>query len=619
MINITSLQDILALKEDYDIEFKKALGRDGKGKLPEDFFETYCAMANTYGGTVFLGIKEVDKDIELAGIKEPESIKKDLFDNLNNKQKISANILKDDDIEVLQFDDSYVVKIHIPQATRQQKPIYKGENPLQGTYRRQYEGDYNCKNDPEYIKRMMAEQVEDSRDNKVLKHYDFYDIDISSFYAYRNIFKSNQPDHPFNEQSDIEFLKSIGGYKKDRETGDIGLTIAGLLMFGKSNDIEDIFSYYNLDYQERPKAKTELRWIDRVTLDGAWSGNIFDFYRIVIKKLFADLKVPFKLEADKREDDTLIHKAIRESFVNAIVHSDFTQRSSILIVKRPDMFGFRNPGLMRIPIEVAIKGGDSDCRNRTLHKMFMLIGYGERAGSGIPKIYSGWNSQDWTKPLLYEKAEPEQTLLELRMINLLDTDIIEELKEIYQDSLNDLSKDEMTVLTTAYIEEGTNHKRILELLDLHPSDISNLLRKLVDDDFLVSDGIGRGTIYQAMGLKEIAGGVNNLAGGVSKITGGVNAFYEVSDIPEDFHTKITSLTDTISNKQRIKKEVMQGIIIDICSYGYFSPELLSQLLGKGKDWIKEFISELSKTDKLKKLYEVPNHPKQAYTKIEEQI
>ena len=50
MINITSLQDMLALKEDYDIEFKNALGRDGKGKLPDDFFETYSAMANSYGG-----------------------------------------------------------------------------------------------------------------------------------------------------------------------------------------------------------------------------------------------------------------------------------------------------------------------------------------------------------------------------------------------------------------------------------------------------------------------------------------------------------------------------------------------------------------------------------------
>ncbi len=617
MINITSLQDILALKEDYDIEFKKALGRDGKGKLPDDFFETYSAMANSYGGNVFLGIKEIDEGIELAGIKEPESIKKDLFDILNNKQKISANILKDENIEVLRFDDSYVIKIHIPQATRQQKPIYKGQNPLQGTYKRQYEGDYKC--NAEEIKRMLAEQIEDSRDNKVLKHYDFDDIDMSSFYAYRNIFKSNQPDHPFNEQSDIEFLKSIGGYKKDRETGDVGLTIAGLLMFGKANDIEDIFPYYNLDYQERPKAKTELRWVDRVTLDGAWSGNIFDFYRIVIKKLFADLKVPFKLESDKREDDTPIHKAIRESFVNAIVHSDFTGRSSILIVKRPDMFGFRNPGLMRIPIEVAIKGGDSDCRNRTLHKMFMLIGYGERAGSGIPKIYSGWNSQDWTKPLLYEKAEPEQTLLELRMINLLDTDIIEELKEIYQKSLNDLSKDEMIVLTTAYIEEGTNHKRILELLDLHPSDISNLLRKLVDDGFLVSQGQGRGTIYQAMGLKDVAGGISEKGRGVSEKGRGVNLYYTIEDIPKEIYKNILENVEIIVNAQRIQKELMYEKIVSICQFGYFSLELLSQLLSRDKGRIKKYITELIKTNKLKKLYEFSNHPKQAYTKVEEQI
>lgn len=615
MTNITSLQDILALKEDYDIEFKKALGRDGKGKLPDDFFETYSAMANSYGGNVFLGIKEVDGTIALAGIKEPEGIKKELFDNLNNKQKISVNILKDDDVEVLEFDDSYVIKIHIPQATREQKPVYKGQNPLQGTYKRQYEGDYKC--NAEDIKRMLAEQVEDSRDNKVLKHYDFDDIDMSSFYAYRNIFKSNQPDHPFNEQSDIEFLKSIGGYKKDRETGYVGLTIAGLLMFGKANDIEDVFSYYALDYQERPKAKTELRWIDRVTLDGTWSGNIFDFYRIVIKKLFADLKVPFKLESDKREDDTLIHKAIREAFVNAIVHADFTGRSSILVVKRPDMFGFRNPGLMRIPTEVAIKGGDSDCRNRTLHKMFMLIGYGERAGSGIPKIYSGWNSQDWTKPLLYEKAEPEQTLLELRMINLLDKTIIDELKEIYQDNLKDLSKDELTVLTTAYVEEGTNHKRILELLDLHPSDISNLLKKLVSNGFLVSDGVGRGTIYQAGGFKDIAGGVSEKGRGVSDEAGGVNLYYSIEDISKESYKNIIENISIIANAQRIQKELMYEKIIFICQFGYFSLELLSQLLNRDKGRIKKYITELIKTEKLQKLYEFSNHPKQAYTKVKE--
>ena len=624
MIEIATIQDILALKEDYDIEFKKSLGKNGKGKLSHDFFETYSAMANSYGGTVFLGIEEIDKGVKPSGIKESESIKKELFDILNNKQKISANILTDSDVKIHQFDGYYVLQVNIPRATRQQKPVYKGQNPLMGTYRRQYEGDYRC--DEEYVRRMMAEQVEDSRDSKVLKNYDFDDIEINSFYAYRNIFKSDKPDHPFNEQSDIEFLKSIGGYKKDRETGEVGLTIAGLLMFGKSLSIEDVFINYSLDYQERPKAKTELRWIDRVHIDGTWSGNVFDFYRIVIKKLFADLKVPFKLESDKRKDDTPIHKALREAFINAIVHADYTQRSSILIVKRPDMFGFRNPGLMRVPIEVAIKGGESDCRNRTLHKMFMLIGFGERAGSGIPKIYSGWESQNWTKPLLYEKNEPDQTLLELRMLNLLDTEIVQELREIYHDELNGLSKDALTIVTTAYIEEGTNHKRLLEILDLHPSDISTLLRKLVDDMFLISDGVGRGTIYQARGINDKASEVTEIGsvisergsvvseeGSVVSEEASVVKFYTKEEISQEILDEISLISQRITSKKRVKKELMNDIILEVCQYGYFSLDVLATLLDRSKERIKRYTIELTKVKKLKPLYPISNHPKQAYT------
>ena len=45
---------------------------------------------------------------------------------------------------------------------------------------------------------------------------------------------------------------------------------------------------------------------------------------------------------------------------------------------------------MRVPVETALQGGESDCRNRTLHQMFLMIGLGERAGSGLPKIRQGW-------------------------------------------------------------------------------------------------------------------------------------------------------------------------------------------------------------------------------------
>ncbi|MCG3706196.1 putative DNA binding domain-containing protein [Aliarcobacter butzleri] len=612
-MKIDTLEDILALKEDSDVEFKKALGKDGKGKLPDDFFGTYSAMANSYGGNVFLGIEETLNGIKPSGITEPESIKKELFDTLNNKQKISLNILSDEHIKILKFDNFYIIHVHIPQATRTQKPIYKGQNPLQGTYIRQYEGDYKC--DEVAVNRMLAEKVEDSRDSKVLKNFGFDDIDISTFYAYRNIFKSHKPDDARNALNDIDFLKNIGAYKTDRESGITGLTVAGLLMFGKSISIEDALPNYNLDYQERPRAVTEQRWIDRVTVDGSWSGNVFDFYRIVINKLFVNIKVPFKLEGDKRKDDTPVHHAIREALINTLVHADFTDRISVLIVKRPDMFGFRNPGNMRIPIEVAIKGGESDCRNRILQKMFMLIGFSERAGSGIPNIFSGWSSQNWAKPLLYEKTNPNQTLLELRMLNLLDNQIIDELKNLYGNKFDSLTKDEISILATAHMENGTNHKRITEILDCHPSDISTILKKMVSDNLLDSIGTGRGTIYQTRGINDEARGINDEARGINDLKNSENIFYYIEEIPSDIKSKIDQIVEKIGSKQRVRKELMQKVIVDICSLGYFSQELLARVINRSKDTIKEHLTELSNSKRLIKLYEVSNHPKQAYKKL----
>lgn len=58
--------------------------------------------------------------------------------------------------------------------------------------------------------------------------------------------------------------------------------------------------------------------------------------------------------------------------MNAIVLADFSDLVSIHVVKHPDMVGFLNPGLMRVSIEQAIRGGDRDCRNRLVQKMSQL-------------------------------------------------------------------------------------------------------------------------------------------------------------------------------------------------------------------------------------------------------
>lgn len=67
------------------------------------------------------------------------------------------------------------------------------------------------------------------------------------------------------------------GLAERQESDQEGLTAAGLLMFGKHTTIQEAFPLYMLDYQERPATQTEPRWLDRLTLDGTWSGNLYDF------------------------------------------------------------------------------------------------------------------------------------------------------------------------------------------------------------------------------------------------------------------------------------------------------------------------------------------------------
>ena len=154
-----------------------------------------------------------------------------------------------------------------------------------------------------------------------------------------------------------------------------------------------------------------MRWLDRVVPDGTWSGNVFDFYRKVIRKLTADLKVPFALKGDTRVDDTPIHQALREALVNSLVHADYSDRASVRVIRRPSGFEFRNPGALRVPVAQALKGGESDCRNRTLQQMFLMINLGERAGSGLPRILASWQGEGHMLDLT-ESFEPyDQSVL----------------------------------------------------------------------------------------------------------------------------------------------------------------------------------------------------------------
>jgi len=64
-----------SISEDFDFEAKKAAGKDGAGELPLDFFATYSAMANSYGGVVLLGLEQLSEtEFSVNGIQNTERV-----------------------------------------------------------------------------------------------------------------------------------------------------------------------------------------------------------------------------------------------------------------------------------------------------------------------------------------------------------------------------------------------------------------------------------------------------------------------------------------------------------------------------------------------------------------
>lgn len=483
------LLDILKIGETVDVECK-----EGENKIPNSLWESYSAMSNTNGGIIILGIRENKSKgtFEVQGVKNIDKRIQDFWNTINGS-KVNRNLLRDEDVQKLSIEGMDVLIINIPRANYKERPIYLNENPYKGTYKRNAEGDYKSTEDQ--INAMIRDASEEGNDGIILEDYTVKDLDENTIKKYRNRFSSRQPDHPWNALDNEEFMGMLGAIKEDRRRKIKGVTGAGMLMFGKGLYIRDLFAKINFDYREEIDVDSNQRWSDRFTIDGTWENNLYNFYFTVINKLTSNIKIPFKLENLERKDDTSIHQAIREAFVNQIIHADFNIQGTLKIIKTKDSLEFTNPGSLKIDLESIFKGGNSKSRNPRIQKIFSLIGLGEGAGSGFPKILSAWNEQSWRIPELKEETNLSQVSLKLWMISMLPEECLESLKSIFGKAFNSFNKDEVLILATAYLEGSVNNARVQLMMDKHSYDITGILHHLVEKETLVVDGYGRGKVY----------------------------------------------------------------------------------------------------------------------------
>lgn len=597
------LDSLLNSIESDDLEFKSAAGG-----FPGSFWDTYSAFANSEGGVIVLGVIEKKGKFYIDNLSDEqiEKYTKDFWNNVNNRATVSCNLLKTEDVVVEDYKGHKLMLFFIPRASREQRPVYRTSQPYNGTFKRNHEGDYKCTE--REVQRMFSDaNVSNPADSRILRNYSLDDLDMESIAQYRQLFKLAKPDHPWSVLSDFEFLKKIGAYRTDRGTKEEGFTMAGVLMFGKEDAITDneCCPDFFPDYQEKLSDNPEIRWTNRICPDGTWEANLFQFYLRVLPRLSAVLPKPFILEGNIRRDETPAHVAVREALVNLCIHTDYSENATMVVRLYSNKIVFTNPGTLLVSKMQYYGESASVCRNKTLQKMFMLIGSAEKAGSGVDKILAGWRFANWRAPMLRTLSQPD--LVELTM--MMDEGTKDRLVRIFGTEVFSLGHERLLTLNAACTDGYITNENLRVVLNQHKAEVADLLKDMCKHKLLVQEGYGRGTKYRLPMTGNIASSEPNIASSEPNIassepniaSSGANI---ASSEPNIASTRV---------KQRMPYQSLKAMICTVCSE-WISLDELSAIVRRDKIYLRNFIiPKMLEDNSLEMLFPgVPNHPRQKY-------
>ena len=481
MINENNINKYLELGENQNLEFKES-----QNKFPINTLETISAFANTDGGIIILGVSEGEKNT-ISGVIDPEKQKRELFNHMNNPKEISRNVLSHDDVYPVQIQDKYIIVIHVTPENYKHKPIYLKNNPKK-TYIRQGEGDYLATE--EVMQSMMRDASRDSYDNKLLDGYNIDDLDDFSIQNYRALLRRNNPEHPFNNLSNADFLKKISVIQTNRQSKEDCLTLAGLLVFGKHESIKQYLPHYHVEYIRKSSNTENASYSDRLIYDGNWGeDNLYNFMFSAFEKLKLTISDNSRISTDNltRESNSKLIIAIREALVNSIIHCDFLNPKGVSIIRYSDRMIFVNGGSLRISKEDYFTGAHSTPRNHYIQEIFRLINICEKAGTGVPKIMNAVKEYQLKKPEIKAEIDSFELIL-------WDTSIIE--------NLNLSNEIEKRIVEVIIKKKICSRAELEKELNISKTTTIKYLNNLKDKDVLISTKIGKKHVYKLNDTKQ---------------------------------------------------------------------------------------------------------------------
>jgi ATP-dependent DNA helicase RecG len=321
--------------------------------------------------------------------------------------------------------------------------------------------------------------------------------------------------------------------------------------------------------------------------------------------------------------------------VNAMIHADYKVGGGIVIMRHDDRYQMENPGTLLVSQEQLRRGGVSECRNKSLQRMFMLIGVGEQAGSGYARIQDGWKNQQWRAPRLTEQDGPDRVRLVMPMISLMPKEAFDDLRDRIGPSFDRLDQGERIALATASIEGDVTNTRMQDLVQDHPADITKLLRGLVTKGLLVTDNQRRWTRYrlptaiaprhdlfsaespesEGSGPSRSQGNSSPMPSDSSPLVPSSSPLDGKGEEPTAERQELKAISARVAGKGKVPRQEMEAVILQLCGGRYLSLAELSALLVRKPEPLRnKTLTPMVRAGKLRFRHpDQPQHPEQAYT------
>lgn len=365
-MNIDDFAEILKIGESINTEFKSWNKVSDMKKRINLAVDELIAFANNKGGTLYFGVEDNGEVTGCDGNYDLQNIIESIY------EKTRPSIFVDP--EEIEYNGKKVIALtvasdgitHATTDGRCLKRLGKNSKPF---YPDEMSNRYSEIQSSDFSGRILSDSTED-------------DINKLEVYKLKEKLKARNPESTLADMDDIAFLRDLALIKSD--SGNIKLTVAGLLFVGKEQAInrllpqaEVIYLHYSESNLEEYDARLDMK-APIISVIDRLSEKIQDSNRIVNVQVGL-----FRLEIVDFPE-----KVFQEALLNALSHRDYQSQGAVYVKHYPDKIVIENPGAFLDGItENNIITHPSVPRNKLIAETLQHLKYVQRTGQGVDIIF----------------------------------------------------------------------------------------------------------------------------------------------------------------------------------------------------------------------------------------